>query len=336
MKKYYLSAIVILLIGLFAYHFIAESKAEQQLDESLKELNQKPKYDWSLQYSTIEVSAFAGDIRFSDITFIEDKTIFRSEDINFDLGYLDFLRIYLGGLQFGLEYLDEATVTLRAPVTVDRTSLREVKFKRMNLSYSGNAWDLLQNLNGNTPLEYMHQIDLYSPGITLSFPETTFSQLKAASFRYQGKMEAGSHLLLAASHHRLEMDSLSWTPSKAFQNTYGFFIRGFGYPTDAIPFESARLFAEPVADSSLVRIEATVDSELAQLTGAGYIRPETQLLNSEWQDMELKLDNLSESFSTVLVNLEQLLGVSLPGRDEGSITFEVDGMLSNTSFRLKK
>jgi len=330
MKKYYLIAIAVLLSGLFAYHFIAENRAEQQIQEAILEANQKPDARWTMQFSDIDISAFRGNIQFSDITFIQDQTIYRAKTAFFDLSYLDFLRIYVGGIRFGLQYLSEAKVSLSAPVYIDRKTLMEFKIDNLDITYTGDALDLILHFNSGSPLASSHKVEAFGPGLNLTLPGTTFSQLKSAKFAYRADIEAGNTSLIKSAAHQLELDSLTWTPSSEFQNTYSFFIKGFGYPTEAIPFESARLLAEPAPDTELVQINATLESELALMTASGYIRPDEPAANSEWQQMELKLTEFSESFGNVLTNIERLLSITLP-KENGGIRLQLQGTFSSTS-----
>ncbi len=330
MKKYYLIAIAVLLAGLFAYHFIAENRAEQQLQEAIREVNREPDARWTMQFSAIDISAFRGNIQFNDITFIQDQTIYRTKTALFDLSYLDFLRIYLGGIRFGLQYLDKATVSLTAPVYIDRNTLMEFKVDNLDISYTGNALDLLLHLNSGSPLAASHTVEAFGPDLSLTLPGTTFSQLKSAEFAYRAEIDTGNTSIIKSAAHQLELDSLTWTPSEEFQNTYGFFIKGFGYPTEAIPFESARLHTEPAPNTDLIQISATLKSELALLTASGNILPEDPAANSEWQQMELRLTEFSESFGNVLTNIERLLSITLP-KENGGISLQLQGTLSNTS-----
>lgn len=332
MKKYYLIGIAILLAGLFAYHFIAENRAEQQIHEAIQETINKPDARWSVQYSSINITAFTGDIVFSDITLLQDKTIQRSRHILVDLSYWDVLKIYVGGLQFGLKQLDEAKISLSAPVWIDRNSLSEIKFGSLNIFYEGNAWDLLLNLNNGSPFKQAHTITAQSPEFVLALPGTTFSQLEAANFTYTGTVESGKRELLPGASHKVQLDSLTWTPSEEFQKTYSFFIKGFGYATDAIPFDAAHLNAAPNSETGLLQIDARLESELARLSACGYLKLDEPLGNSQWHETQLTLTEFSEAFSNVLTNIERLLPVNLP-KEAGGIKLQLAGTLSNTSIQ---
>lgn len=329
MKKYYLIGLIVFLAGLIGYHFIAENRAEDQLREAIEEESNNPTATFSLQYSDLDISSFRGNIELRDITLVQGNSIFRSSRILIDLSYWDFIRIYGGGMRFGLQYLTEANIRLAQPSYVARQSLFEVKFDTLSLSYTGNALDLLQNINTQMPLSKSQEVLAESGSITIAVPGTTFSRMRGHQFRYSFNLPDSSSDWETSGTHYIQIDSLTWTPSDAFQQNYSFFIRGFGYKTDAIPFSSAELQSSPTSEPNTLQLDASLESELANLTATGQLNVQKPLQNSRWSQLEVTAGNFSETFNTVLSNLERMLSVTLP-QEDGQIRFQLEGTLFDT------
>jgi hypothetical protein len=325
--KYYLigfAALVVLIIG---YHFLAASQAEDQIDEAIQEEANKSEAI-SVQYSSIDVAPFSGNLSMSDLTFIFGDHIERARHIKLDLGYLDFLNIYFGGIAYGLENLYEARITLLQPSYVNRSGLEELKSDTLHITYRGQALDGLRSAINGTNFGTDQSIEVRSSGIRLRLPDTPVSQVGSEEFTYSGAIAEGNNNFWINGSHEFKLDSLIWTPSEAFQTKYSFFIKGFGYPTNAIPFESTRLQSNPASEPDVLQIDASVKSELALLSGSGFIHLDDSLKNSTFQDMVITVTEFSESFSRVIQNIERLLSVKLP-RDTEGIRIKISGTLNS-------
>jgi hypothetical protein len=328
-KKYYLIGFLLLCAAIIGYHFYAASQAEQQIDEAIQEQSAQNN-SLSVQYSSIDVAPFSATISIRDLTVIFGNHIERTQHLLLDISYLDFLNIYIGGLSYGLDRLDQAGMTVIQASYVNRGGLEEIKLDTLNISYTGNVLDGLQSAVNKTNFVSSHSIEAQSAGLRILLPNTTLSKIVADEFLYSGSIPSGEQNFWKNGQHQFAMDSLTWTPSKSFQETYSFFIKGFGYPTDAIPFESVQLHSQPVPEDNTLKIESSIKSELALLSSSGLIKLETPLGNSELHNMRIRMTDFSDSFSNVLSNLERLLSISLPQTNDG-ITLKVEGTLSNPS-----
>ncbi len=328
-KRYYLIGLAVFVTLIVGYHFLAASQAEEQIDKAIQEQSEKSK-GISVQYSSIEVSPFSATVSIRDLTLILGNHIERAQHLQLDMSYLDFLNIYFGGLTYGLNNLTTANLTLLRPSYVNRSGLQELKADSLYLSYKGKALDgLLSAVNGTT-FGHAHSIEARSSNLTISLPNTSLTKLVAEEFRYSGSIDAQKKHFWFNGTHQFGMDSLTWTPSESFQNSYSFFIKGFGYPTGAIPFRSAQLHVNPASQDDMIRIESTLNSELGLLSGSGFIEPKTPLGSSKLQKTKVSLTRLSGSLTNVLENIERLFSISLPKTDKG-ISIQIEGTLSNPS-----
>lgn len=329
MKKYYVIGVVVFCVAIIGYHFYAASEAEQQINKAIQE--QAGKLDSvSVQYSVIDVAPFGGSVSIQDLTFVFGNHIERAQHLQLELSYLDFLNIYIGGVEYGLDHLSRATITFRKPSYVNQAGLEELKLDELVVTYRGNALDGLRSAINGTAFKTTQSIEAESSRLIVQLPKTTLSKITAKSFRYSGSVSADQSSFWKNGSHQVAMDSLTWTPSQTFQDAYGFFLKGFGYDTDAIPFQSAHLHTNPVQQNGLLKIESSVDSELALFSGSGYVQLRNRLGNSELKDVQLSITKFSDSFRQVLQNIERLLSVSLP-RSENGITLQLSGTLSNPS-----
>lgn len=327
-KKYYLIGALVLAVAIIGYHFFAASQAEQQINEAIQKQTGKTN-TISVQYSEIDVSPFSADITISDLNIFLGNHIERAQQIKLDLGYPDFLNIYFGGVEYGLEHLDEAIITAVSPSYTNKAQFQEIKFDSLTISYQGNAFDGIQSAVNGTPFRVNQSIEIQGSNITFSVPQTLLSKVRAQNLHYSGTISKARTNFWKEGRHNIRLDSLLWTPSVSFQNKYSFFIKGFGYPTDAIPFQSADLQANSASEAKdTLEIESTVKSELALLTGRGNVILKQPLQDSEFQNMTISLSNFSERFGNVLSNLEQLLSISLPKSKDG-ITIQLQGSIDN-------
>ncbi len=325
--KYYLIGALVFAVAIIAYHFYAASQAEQQIDDAIQE--QLADNDTiSVQYSSIDVPPFGGSVSIQDLTFIFGNHIERANNLQLEISYFDYLNIYFGGIRYGLDHLDKADIKLANPSYTNRNTRNEIKADTLTVQYSGNVLDGLLSAINVTPFNNDHAIEAYSSNLTISLPKTYLTKLKAEEFTYAGKISTGKRNFWLEGSHQFQMDSLMWTPSETFLNRYSFFIKGFGYTTGVIPFQSAQLQSAPVSQKELLQIESSIKSELALVSASGFLQLHNQPEYSELQDMNISITEFSDSFRNVLGNIERLFSISLPESDDG-FTLQIEGTLAN-------
>lgn len=328
--KYYLIGFLLLFLFIIGYHYFAASQAEQQIDEALQEQSEQNAF-LSIQYSDIDVAPFSATVSIRDLNVIFGDHIERAQHLQLDMSYLDFLNIYIGGLPYGLERLDRADIKAIQPSYINRGGFEELKMDTLNLSYAGNALDGLQSAVNGTTFSSSQSIKAETSNLRITLPESPVTRLTAATFTYSGSLSNDQQNFWTDGEHHFMLDSLIWTPSQSLQESYSFIIKGFGYDADAIPFQSAELRSQAASqDDDMLQIESSIRSELALLSGSGFLKIDDPMRNSELQNVTLTLTDYSDSFRNVLRNVEQLFSISLPQSDEG-IIFQVEGTLSNPS-----
>jgi len=326
-KKYYGIGIAVFIALLVGYHFLAASQAESQIDEALQEQSeQNPRF--SVQYSAVEVAPFTATLVLRNLTVVLGDHIERAQKLQLDMSYFDFLNVYFGGLPYGLENLTSAEILFVKPTYVNQDGLEEIKADSLRLRYSGNAMDGLQSAINGTPFGHRHSIEASSSELVISVPQTTLTRVTASKFRYSGSVDARTSNFWLNGNHQFGMDSLVWTPSASFQNSYSFFIKGFGYPTDAIPFQSAQLHVKPTSDINQLRMESTVKSDLALFSGSGHVALKEPFGSSQFVNTRLSLTQLSDSLKNVIGNIERLFNITLP-KENDSISIRLGGTISN-------
>ena len=327
-KKYFLIGILIFVLAIIGYHYWAASQAEKQIDKAIQEQAERTN-TISVQYSGIDIAPFSADITFNNLNIILGNHIERAQKLKIDLGYLDFLNIYIGGAEYGLDHLDKAMIIAISPSYTNKVELQEIKSDSLTIAYQGNALDGVQSAVNGTAFGADQSLEIQGSNIIFSVPSTLLSKVTAQNLNYSGTIsKTGKNFWKKGTHH-IRLDSLLWTPSESFQNKYSFFIKGFGYPSDAIPFQSAELRTKPVsqADSTL-DIESSLKSELALLTGQGKIILKQPIQHSEFLNMNIALSDFSERFANVLNNIEQLLSISLP-KSKNGVTIQLQGSIDD-------
>jgi len=324
-KKYIGLGLLVLSLLLVTYHYFAASQAEDQITKAIAEQN-KSNDSLSIQFTGLDIAPFAATVTLDDLTIISGNHIERAANLQLDMGYSDFLNIYFGGSHYGLKHLNEIKVRAIQSSYLDKSGMQEVKADTLHVHFTGSALDALQTLTQNKPLASEQTIRSKGSALTVSLPGTSVNRVVAEKFSYTTSFDAGQPNIVLA-HHQISLDSLMWTPSENFQQQYSFFIKGFGYPTEAIPFHSANLIWSPQKAGSKIALESTIESELVLAAASGYIIPQTPFEHSLLEDMDLSLSEFSKSFSVVLQNIERLLDLKLSRQDNG-IKVPITGTVS--------
>jgi len=326
--KYYLIGFIVLVGGIIGYHYLAASQAEQQIDKTIQEQTLKND-SLSVQYSSIDVAPFGGQISVRDLTIIFGNHIERTVNLHLNISYFDFLNIYFGGLEYGLDQLRNAQLTAIRPTYVSKSGLEEFKADSLVVTFEGHALSGLRSAVNDIAFTNAQTVNIESNGITISLPQTTFRKITADNLQYSGTIDKGQRSFWAQGNHQFEIDTLTWTPSNDFQDKYRFFIEGFGYSSNAIPFHAAHLHSTPAQQVGLLKIESSIRSELALLSTSGFLQLQQPTGRSQLRDMKITISDFSDTFSRILTNAERLLSISLPQQKDGTITLPLEGTVSN-------
>ncbi|MEL7835190.1 hypothetical protein [Fodinibius sp. Rm-B-1B1-1] len=326
-KTYYLIGILVFIIALIGYHFVAANQAEQQITKALQEYDEQEE-TISINYSDITITPFSADITIEDLAIIFGNHIERGKKLILDLGYWDFLNIYFGGAEYGLKQLEHAVITVATPSYTNRTDRNEIKSDSLTIAYRGNVLDGLRNAINQIPFQSNHSLEINSKNTTISLPNTFLIKATAKQLHYTGTISGSKTNFWTNGTHNIRLNSLVWTPPSSFQDRYSFFIKGFGYNTDAIPFEYAELNSQPATTGDTLNISTELKSELALFSVDGSIKNEQPFTKAQLYNTRLSLSQFSEQFANMLTNIERLLNISLPNKN-GTITINLTGTILN-------
>jgi len=330
MKKlsYYIIGLLVLAVAVIGYHYYAASHTEEQIIQLIEEETAKSSAV-SVTYSSVEVTPFDGEVSIRDLTIIRDNHIERTQRFSIDLSYIDVLKFYLGGTEYALKHLYHAEALLVKPSFVNKSNLQQLSSDSLHIYFEGQAFDAIRAAITDTSFSERQSIRAEGSGLRLQFPQTLIAGLNIEAFQYHGSVDAGNTYFWSEGRYEVTMDSLTWTPVETFQRKYGFFIKGFGYPTDAIPFQSAYYQSSPLPQSDMLRIESKLKSGLALVSVDGSLDPQQPLGASRLEETTISVSEFSDSFRQVLENIEQLLSISLPRNDNGNIFIPLEGTLSD-------
>ncbi|HLR31202.1 MAG TPA: hypothetical protein VK074_01850 [Fodinibius sp.] len=329
MKKlsYYIIGLLVLAVVIIGYHYYAASETEEQIVQLIEEETAKSSAV-SVTYSSVEVTPFDGEVSIRDLTIMRDHHIDRARRFTIDLSYFDVLKFYLGGTEYALKHLYYAEALLVKPSFVIKSNLQQLSSDSLHIYFEGQAFDGIRAAITDTSFSEQQSIRAEGSGLRVQFPQTLIAGLDVEAFQYHGSVDAGNKNFWSQGRHEVTMDSLTWTPVETFQRNYGFFIKGFGYPADAIPFQSAYYQSSPAPQSDMLRVESTLKSELAQVSIDGFLDLQQPLGASRLEEATISASEFSNSFRQVLENIEQLLSISLPRNDNGNIFIPLEGTLS--------
>jgi hypothetical protein len=326
MKKYYVIGFFILLCALFAYHFYAAENAEENIDTSIQEITSSLKPPLSVSYSSMEVSPFSGDITFRDLNIIRDQDIRRARSLRFDFSYLDFVNISLFGPEYGLKKIGSGNIIFDRLSFTNRARLTEIKLDSLYASYSGDLWDLLRSAYKDTATVSTHNLRASGRQFTLSRPDD-IGIIKADTLFLENSLSDQSNQRSLSGNGSFHQ--LTWNPPASFGDRYRFFIQGFGYQADSIPFREAEVdFAYDFEDNRLSISNMNLSSELFTGTLAGDLQVDSaSIAGSSIENATIRFNNLSPQLQNVLSNAEKLFGIKIPMAD-GNLSMGVSGTLA--------
>lgn len=322
--------LLILLSGLFAYHFYAASNAEVNLDNSIREITSKNIPSLNISYSNIEVSPFSGDILFTDLNIIRNQDIRRARSARFDFSYLDFLNISLFGPEFGLKRINSGKIRLMQVSLTNRASLAELKIDSLALDYRGDLWNLLAAGFKNSTETTSHTFDANGTGFTFSRPDI-LGVFKADTLLFDNSLETNQNVHSVTGNTSLL--SITWNPPQTFSDKYQFFIKGFGYQENNIPFREASAIYSFESETNLLSInKLELQSELFTGSLSGDIRLDSlSFAESQLQETSIQIGNLSPQLKNFLSNAEKLFGIKIP-MVEDQLSLEVAGTVGKPAF----
>ncbi|MDX1636999.1 MAG: hypothetical protein R3281_03445 [Balneolaceae bacterium] len=323
--------LLVLAAGILAYHFYAAASAEETLDNTIRELSGRADTTLSINYSGIEVSPFSGDIRISDITVIRSQNIQRASRADLDLGYADFLNFMIWGAEAGLKRVTSGKLIIGDLSYTNRSSFTEVKLDSLSVDYSGNLWNLivLGVTGGNAQIE--HTFRAVGNRFRYYQPESTAGAVTADSLHLN--LLFGSHGSTSSFTNRVRLRHITWNPPENIQEKYRFFIQGFGYETDAIPFRELLADVEYGSGTGIVNLsEIKITSELFTIALEGeLLLHANELSRSELRNTSVRLYEMSSRFQNVLQQIGKLTGLKFPEAGE-QMQVRVKGPLTAPDF----
>jgi len=334
MKKWFSYTFIGLLAlaaGLFAYHFYAAADAERKLDESIRNISAQTDAGLTVNYSSIQVDPFSGDVIFSDVNIIRNEDIQRAKTARFDLGYSDFVNITIWGTEYGLRNIEEGLLALSDLSYTGRSNLVEIKMDSLNVNYRGNLWNLIVLGITRSAPSIRHRIDAEGARFSFSQPGSAVGTVRADTLEWTtffGKLTDRPDSLASS----FALSGVTWAPPIPFREKYSFFIQGFGYPADAIPLDrvEARYRYHPARDSLAVE-QMTLYSDLFDTSIQGSITLDEELFGrSRVNDIRVELQELSPRFQNFIGQLKQLTGLPL-AEDEDKITLSIGGSVGEPS-----
>ena len=330
MKKYYVIGLLILVSGLFAYHFYAANNAETNLDTSIKEITASVVPALNVSYSNIDISPFSGDIHFTDLNIIRNQDIRRVGSVRFDFSYLDFLNISIFGPEYGLKRINSGKIRLKQVSLTNRESLAELKIDSLVVDYRGDLWNLLAAGFKNSTEATSHIFDASGTGFIFSRPDI-LGVFKADTLLFDNNLETNQKDHSVAGNTSLL--GITWNPPQAFRDKYQFFIKGFGYQENSIPFREASAIYGYESETNLLSInKLELESELFTGSLSGDIRLDSlSFAESQIRETSIQVGNLSRQLQNFLSNAEKLFGVKIP-MVENQLSIEVTGTVGKPDF----
>lgn len=139
----YIAVLLVLLISLSLWF---GSSAETQIQQLLTQTQQNLSPSYDLNFGDISVSPFAGNIDVTKISISDSSgsSTYEFENLELDLSYIDFLRVYLKGMEQGLREINGMQINLDNPIiTIDSLQISSAE---INLHHRGPTRETLAAL----------------------------------------------------------------------------------------------------------------------------------------------------------------------------------------------
>lgn len=323
---------LILILALWGYHFLAANQAERDIDQAIQEQAGQLEPAPSIKYESIRIQPFAGDITFHEANIMHDQSIYRFTDARFDLTYWDFLNIYFRGAEAGLAQIERANFDITDFSLVQRDTRTEVNTDSLHSRYDGNLLDGLQTLITGQPTQNRHQYAATAYAFRLNLPQAGAGSLRTDSLHWSSTYPDSSQNLFEQGNHSLDLYAIQWNPPESVTDKYGFFIRGFDYEENNLPFDSLKVEYQS-EDEIRKEIAIGLFAEPFDIEGDGFIRLNEQVLReSEIEEYEIALTNPSEQVQNMLANAERMFDFELPRKD-GNPVLRLQGPLSDIEMK---
>ncbi len=307
------------MILFIAYNYYSANEAEENITLLLKEQIDEPRESISIQYSSIDISPFQGNIRFEDINIIQPGSIKRANSLSLDLNYWDFLTFNIGGIEYGLKHLSGALLILNEASWVNRRTLAEVSFNDLTIDYTGNMWDAIQSYFTLKPPNHSHVIAVKGAQAAYWKQESSIGTFEADSVYARFTFQANETAAIEKMNSIL-FKNISWSPPKEFQQQYSFFIQGFGLDMDSVSFDEAG-FSYVMNDERIKVTDGSIEMKLFTALFYGSVDREPILA---FTPLYVSIIKLSPELKNVLANLKKLFNLPIP-LDDSELYFLLKG-----------
>lgn len=318
-KKYYLYIILVLLIAFIAYNYYSAAKSEDNIDKFIREQVDAPRSSISIQYSSIDISPFQGNITFKDVNIIQPQTINRAKRLKIDLSYFDFLKFSIGGTEYGIKHLSDALLILNDASYINRKNRVEVHSQKINVDYSGDLWNAF--LASFTPqsLNHNHKVVVEGSDVSYFKPNSSIGSFKADSLFINHTFSTAKQKL-----NTFQLQNVIWNPPQDFKQKYAFFIQGFGFKPDSILIDRSGF--SYLGDGGKVQIsDGIIENRL--LTANFYGSVQTKPVPA-FSPLNISIAQLSEQLKGALQNLKKLFNLPFSANG-GAIQFTLTGSVTS-------
>lgn len=325
-KRYYFYIFIVLLIIFVAYNYYSAAQAEENITQLIQEQVDKSRESISIQYSSIDVSPFQGNIEFEDVNIIQSEAIRRAEKIKIDLNYYDFLKFSIGGTEYGIKHLSNALLILNDASYINRSTRTEIHFDELTVNYSGDLWNAILVYFSPRQINQTHEVVIMGKNASYHKPESFIGTFKADSLFINHTFSDEKETL-----SKFRLNDITWNPPKTFKQKYAFFIQGFGLSVDSILIDHTG-FSYVVNERNIQINEGTFETSLLS---AGFYGTIDKQPIAAFSPLHISITELSPRLQNALQNLKQLFDLSIP-IGNGAIQFKLIGPVSDPQLIFEK
>lgn len=318
-KKYYLYILLALLVLFIVYNYYSAAQAEEDITKLIQEQVDKPRESISIQYSSINVSPFQGNITFEDVNIIQPEAIRRATKLNIDLNYFDFLKFSIGGTEYGIKHLSSAFIIIKKPSYVNRKTRAEIQFNKLSVNYSGDLWKAIQVYFTQQEIDQMHKLVINGENAAYWKPESFVGTFKADSMYVNHTFSYETETL-----NKFRLSDITWNPPKGFKQKYAFFIQGFGLSADSILIDHTS-FSYLMNKRTLKISEGSFETTLLS---AGFYGTIAKQPVAVFNPLHIRITELSPRLQNALTNLKQLFDLPIQIGSE-TIQFKLIGPVND-------
>jgi hypothetical protein len=299
MKKF-ISIFVILIVAAFvAFNFYAAHRAKKQINKFLQENLNSAMIPVSVHYSNVKTPPFTGKIKFSDVTFKSSSDIIKMDHLQLRLGYINLFRFYVSKTENALKHTSSADIVISHLKFVNNKIRQKYSVDSTTIHQHGNLWDAVMALLKKRFPRQKHSVELTAKQLQYKGGHRGFGTVKSDS-AYFHYIISGKNKDTTSVQDSIRFSGLTWLIPRAYQEQFGFFLKGLGLSPDSVNVAEAGLAFSSLHKEPVKIKNGVFKTDPLTLHFKGLIRKQIPWQVSKFNPLSIKVVHISNKLKSLL------------------------------------